>query len=59
MPVPPLPEQRAIVAHIADETAKLDALRAAAEHTVGLLKERRSAIIAAAVTGQLKIPEAA
>lgn len=59
MPVPPLREQRAIVAHIADETAKLDALRAAAEHTIGLLKERRSAIIAAAVTGQLKIPEAA
>ena len=31
LPVPPLTEQRAIVAHIAAETAKLDALRAAAE----------------------------
>jgi type I restriction enzyme S subunit len=53
LPVPPLPEQRAIVAHIATETAKLDALRAAAERTVALLKERRAALIAAAVTGRM------
>ena len=52
-PVPPLSEQRAIVAHIAAETAKLDALRAATERTIALLKERRAALIAAAVTGQL------
>jgi type I restriction enzyme S subunit len=55
-PVPPLAEQRAIVAHIAAETAKLDALRAAAECTIALLKERRAALIAAAVTGQLSLP---
>jgi len=53
MPVPPLDEQRAMVAHIAAETAKLDALRAAAERTIVLLKERRAALIAAAVTGQI------
>lgn len=53
LPLPPLPEQRAIVAHISAETAKLDALRAAAERTIGLLKERRAALIAAAVTGRL------
>jgi type I restriction enzyme S subunit len=58
MPVPPLDEQQAIVAHIASETAKLDVLRAAAERTIGLLKERRAAIIGAAVTGQLRIPGA-
>jgi type I restriction enzyme S subunit len=51
MPVPPIDEQRAIVAHIATETAKLDALRAAAERTIVLLKERRAALIGAAVTG--------
>jgi type I restriction enzyme S subunit len=51
LPVPPLDEQRAIVAHIAAETAKLDALRASAEWTMALLKERRAALIAAAVTG--------
>ncbi len=50
--VPPLPEQHAIVAHMAKETAKLDALRAATERTIGLLKERRAALIAAAVTGK-------
>jgi restriction endonuclease S subunit len=56
IPVPPLPEQRAIVAHISAETAKLDALRVATERTIGLLKERRAALIAAAVTGKLGVP---
>jgi type I restriction enzyme S subunit len=55
MPVPPREEQRAIVSHIASETGKLDALRAAAERTIVLLKERRAALIAAAVTGQIDI----
>jgi len=58
-PVPPIHEQRAIVAHIAAWTAKLDALRAATERTIALLKERRSALIAAAVTGQLQLREVA
>lgn len=55
LPVPPREEQRAIVEHIARETAKLDAVRAATERTIALLKERRSALIAAAVTGQLEV----
>ena len=55
VPVPPLEEQSAIVAHIAAETAKLDALRAATERTIALLKERRAALIAAAVTGKLDV----
>jgi len=53
VPLPPLVEQRAIVTHIERETGKLDALRLATERTVALLKERRAALIAAAVTGQL------
>ena len=57
--VPPLTEQRGIVAHIATETAKLDALRSATDRTIALLKERRAALIAAAVTGRLPIPETA
>lgn len=56
LPVPPLDEQRAIVAHIASETMKLDDLRAAAEQTIALSKERRAALIAAAVTGKIKTP---
>lgn len=57
--LPPLDEQRAIVDHIVRETAKLDAVRAATERTIALLKERRAALIAAAVTGQLDVGAAA
>ncbi|MFB1480529.1 restriction endonuclease subunit S [Corallococcus sp. RDP092CA] len=59
IPVPPPDEQRTIVEHIARETAQLDAVRAATERTIALLKERRSALIAAAVTGQLDVGAAA
>lgn len=53
--VPPLSEQMAIVARIEHETAKLDDLQAATDRTITLLKERRSALIAAAVTGEMKV----
>lgn len=59
LPVPLLSEQRAIVAHIANETVKLDQLRIATERTTILLKERRAALIAAAVTGQIDVESAA
>ena len=55
LPVPPLSEQRKIVAHIVHETGKLDELRAATERTTVLLKERRAALITAAVTGQIDL----
>lgn len=58
-PVPPLVEQDAIVAYIAEERTKIDRLAIATERSIALLKERRSALIAAAVTGQIDIPEAA
>lgn len=58
-PVPPLEEQQQIVEHITAETAKIDRLRTAIENSIALLKERRAALIAAAVTGQIAIPEAA
>ncbi|RJQ50216.1 MAG: restriction endonuclease subunit S [Nitrospiraceae bacterium] len=53
VPLPPLSEQRAIVTYIATETAKLDALKTAAERTIALLKERRAALISTAVTGKI------
>jgi type I restriction enzyme S subunit len=40
--VPPLKEQCAIVEHIARETAKLDAVRAATERTIALLRSVES-----------------
>jgi len=57
--LPPLDEQRAIVRFVSSETGKTDALRAATERTIELLKERRSALIAAAVTGQIDVGSAA
>lgn len=59
LPLPSVEAQREIVAYVAQETAKLDALRMATERSVALLKERRAALIAAAVTGQIDVPEAA
>ena len=57
LPVPPLREQREIVAHIANETCKLDELRDATERTAVLLKERRAVLISAAVTGQIDMEQ--
>ena len=54
LPVPHSDEQKAIVEHIAKETAKLDSLRSATERTIALLKERRAAVISVAVTGQME-----
>lgn len=54
-PVPPVEEQRAIAEYLKTESAKLDALKAATERTITLLRERRTALIAAAVTGKLNI----
>jgi type I restriction enzyme S subunit len=58
-PSPPEAEQRQIVSYIEKEDAKLALLRAAAERSITLLKERRSALIAAAVTGQIDAEVAA
>lgn len=59
VPLPPLKDQVAIIAHIFSEVRKLDALRVSNERTISLLRERRAALIAAGVTGQIDIPEAA
>jgi type I restriction enzyme S subunit len=54
-PVPPLEEQLAIVDAIAAETKKIDSLSTATEQTISFLTERRAALIAAAVTGQIDV----
>ena len=53
--VPPLSEQDAIVAFVDDATHTLDTLRDEAQLAVSLLQERRSALISAAVTGQIDV----
>lgn len=55
LPVPPVHEQRAIVAKIAASISPVNALYLKTTSTISLLQERRSALISAAVTGQLKI----
>ena len=55
VPLPPLSEQRAIVAHLDAATAQFDALTAAVERALALLQERRTALISAAVTGQIDV----
>ncbi len=49
------PEQQAITSFLNTETAKLDDLTNEAQHTIDLLKERRSALISAAVTGKIDL----
>jgi type I restriction enzyme S subunit len=53
--VPPKDEQPAIVSFLDLETAKLDTLTAEAQHAIDLLLERRTALISAAVTGQIDV----
>ena len=55
LPVPPLCEQRDIVLHIHSTVGVVDALRTTTIQTIELLKERRAALIAAAMTGQLEV----
>ena len=59
VPVPPIDEQRGIVAHITNKTSKLDRLRAATKKTAALLRERRTALVSAAVTGLIDVESAA
>ncbi|MFZ1642083.1 MAG: restriction endonuclease subunit S [Candidatus Contendobacter sp.] len=55
LPVPPLKEQKEIVTTIAREREKTAGFESALKHSIALLKERRSALITAAVTGQLSL----
>ena len=59
IPLPPLLEQQQIVTYIDEATSRLDALQAATGISMALLKERRAALIAAAVTGQIDVEGAA
>ncbi|MCX6581560.1 MAG: restriction endonuclease subunit S [Candidatus Aminicenantes bacterium] len=55
IPLPPLPEQQAIAAFLDRETGKIDALIAKVETAVEKLKEYRTALISAAVTGKIEV----
>jgi type I restriction enzyme S subunit len=55
VPCPPRSEQDEIVKFLTRETAKFDTLTAEAQRAIDLLQERRTALISAAVTGQIDV----
>jgi type I restriction enzyme S subunit len=59
LPLPPRPEQISIIKQLRSKTSHIDTLLSKTERSIELLKERRSALITAAVTGQIDLREAA
>ena len=55
LPLPPLEEQNQITAFLDKETAKIDTLIEKCETAIELLKERRTALISAAVMGKIDV----
>lgn len=55
---PPLAEQRVVVGFLDTEISRIDSLIRKTDRSIDLLKERRSALITAAVTGQIDLREA-
>lgn len=53
--LPGIEEQTQIARFLDQETTKLDALITEAQHAISLIKERRSALISAAVTGKIDV----
>jgi type I restriction enzyme S subunit len=53
--VPPMDEQLEIAEYLDEQTSRIDALIGKAEEHIALAKERRSALITAAVTGQIDV----
>ncbi|EZQ18201.1 type I restriction-modification methylase S subunit [Halopseudomonas bauzanensis] len=58
VPLPREEEQHLILAELDRQVTKVKALVTMTEHSIALLKERRSALITAAVTGQIDLREA-
>jgi type I restriction enzyme S subunit len=59
VPVPPNPEQTAIVEYLDAQTAKIDTAIAAARREIELLREYRERLIADVVTGKVDVREVA
>ena len=59
MPLPPLPEQTAIVEYLEKTTANIDSTISRANHEIKLLNEYQTRLIADVVTGKLDVRDAA
>jgi type I restriction enzyme, S subunit len=53
--VPPLSEQQEICSHVKELTTRIDQLSVQASSSITLMNERRTALISAAVTGQIDV----
>ncbi len=53
--LPPLVDQENIVSYLTDEATKFEVLTAEAQRAIELLKERRTTLISAAVTGKIDV----
>ena len=59
LPCPPPEEQHAVAAFLDRETARIDVLIAKVREAIERLKEYRTALISAAVTGKIDVRDAA
>ncbi|BFL66224.1 restriction endonuclease subunit S [Roseomonas mucosa] len=57
--LPPISEQEEIASYLSGQDVKLEKLTAAAEQAIILLRERRAALISAAVTGKIDVRDLA
>jgi type I restriction enzyme S subunit len=55
LPLPPKEEQLEIAAHIDRESARIDSLMAECDKAIALMREHRSALISAAITGKIDV----
>lgn len=55
IPLPSLTQQQDIAAHLQTQLTEFDTLNAKAQRAIELLQERRTALISAAVTGQIDV----
>ncbi|WP_419937387.1 restriction endonuclease subunit S [Candidatus Palauibacter sp.] len=55
VPLPPVRVQQLITDHVVEATRRIDELVGAAKAAIALLRERRAALIAAAVTGSIAV----
>ena len=53
--IPPVAEQKCTINFLSEQSKLVDALQDAAESSIPLLRERRSALISAAVTGKIDV----
>ena len=59
LPFPPIEEQQEIAIYLENKTSKIDTLIDKATKSIELLKEKRTALISAAVTGKIDVREIA